>query len=227
MANETLAENTANKILEYIQRNHLGSGMKIPTEIQLSEMFSVSRTTVREAEKILHSRNVLEIKQGAGAFVSPKRGIVQDPLGFSTEHDRIQLMHDLMTLRINLEPFAAELAAIYATRDDLRRLWDIQDAMENTIPFETAEFEEADLNFHICIAHSTHNIAIRRIIPIVEEAFGNMARTRKAKMPCEQTLQTHLDILKAIEKHDAFEAKNKMIVHLMLAEKVADEGNGL
>ena len=54
--------------------NHIKAGDKLPTEKELCESTGAGRNTVREALKILASRNVLEIRQGAGTFVSENRG---------------------------------------------------------------------------------------------------------------------------------------------------------
>lgn len=45
-------------------------GSKLPTEVELSERFSVGRTTVREALKGLENDGLVEAQQGRGRFVS-------------------------------------------------------------------------------------------------------------------------------------------------------------
>ena len=222
MRNENLAECTANRITEYILQNGLKPGDKIPTEMRLAEMFLVSRTTIREAEKLLRSRNVLEIRQGAGTFVSGKMGVPTDPLGFSMVSDQFQLAKDLMALRIQLEPFDAELASIHATREEIRRLWELQTRLEQEN--ELREFEKIDLKFHITVAQASHNIVMQRVIPIIEEAFGTLSKTRKHQPSFAETRKTHRNVIEAIERKDAVGARNNMIVHLMLAEMVAEEG---
>lgn len=47
-------------------------GDKIPSEDELSEMFGVSRTTIREAISYLIERGVLQRRRGIGTFVSAK-----------------------------------------------------------------------------------------------------------------------------------------------------------
>ena len=46
------------------------------------EKLGVGRGTVREAIKILESKNVVEIRRGKGTFVCDNIGKVGDPLGF-------------------------------------------------------------------------------------------------------------------------------------------------
>lgn len=107
---KTLAEQVADGIMNLIQETPYKAGDKLPTEKELCERTGAGRNTVREALKILASRNVLEIRQGAGTFVSEKQGIPDDPLGFSMVNDHVKLTKDLLQVRIMLEPQIAALA---------------------------------------------------------------------------------------------------------------------
>ena len=75
-----LAYEVEEKLLKYIQDKPVLSGEKIPNEFELSELFSVSRNTIREAVKILASKGVLDVRQGAGTFVLSSSTIDDDPL---------------------------------------------------------------------------------------------------------------------------------------------------
>ena len=55
----TLTETTANKLIQLIKDRHLNPGDKLPTEVDLSQQLDVGRNTLREAQKILVSRNIL------------------------------------------------------------------------------------------------------------------------------------------------------------------------
>ncbi len=45
-------------------------GDKLSNEIELSQKLNVSRTTLREAIKILVAYNILEIRRGKGTYVT-------------------------------------------------------------------------------------------------------------------------------------------------------------
>ena len=110
-----LAEQVADYILNYIIDNNLEVGAKIPNEFELGKMINVSRTTIREAIKILVSRQILEIRRGAGTFVSERQGITDDPLGLTFVKDKTKLALDLVSVRLMLEPEIAMMAADHAT----------------------------------------------------------------------------------------------------------------
>lgn len=118
------------EIMNMIQKTPYRAGDKLPTEKELCEKTGAGRNTVREALKILASRNILEIRQGAGTFVSGKQGVADDPLGFSMVEDHVKLTRDLLQVRIMLEPQIAGLAAQRAKEEDIEKLASILREME-------------------------------------------------------------------------------------------------
>ena len=118
----TLVEQIEDEIMNMIQKTPYRAGDKLPPEKELCEKTGAGRNTVREALKILASRNILEIRQGAGTFVSGKQGVADDPLGFSMVEDHVKLTRDLLQVRIMLEPQIAGLAAQRAKEEDIEEL---------------------------------------------------------------------------------------------------------
>ena len=119
---QTLAEKTAQNLLEMIQEKGYGAGDKLPTEAELVETLGVGRNTVREALRILMSRNIVTIRQGSGTFISDKNGVADDPLGFFMMDDRRQLTEDLLQARLILEPALAALAAQNGSEEEIKEL---------------------------------------------------------------------------------------------------------
>ena len=76
-----LSEKIADSIMDGIRREFYKPGDQMPNEIQLAEEFKVSRATLREAFKILISKNVLTVKRGIGTFVSDLPGFSYEALG--------------------------------------------------------------------------------------------------------------------------------------------------
>lgn len=67
----TLQEQLYNEISEQIKSGKYKPGERIPPELQLSEMYKVSRVTVRNAIQQLVDENLLMKKHGKGTFVKP------------------------------------------------------------------------------------------------------------------------------------------------------------
>ena len=67
-----LPERVAEQIISLIADRALKTGDKLPNEFDMAQQLSVGRGTIREAVKILVSRNILEIRLGCGTFVCVK-----------------------------------------------------------------------------------------------------------------------------------------------------------
>lgn len=63
---KSLTERVADEIVRTIIGKELNPGDKLPNEFELAAKLGVGRSTVREAIKALVSRNVVEIRRGAG-----------------------------------------------------------------------------------------------------------------------------------------------------------------
>jgi GntR family transcriptional regulator, transcriptional repressor for pyruvate dehydrogenase complex len=103
-------------IQEQIRSGRLAAGERLPSEPALSEALGVSRPTVREAVQSLAAMNFLDVRHGAGIFVS-SLGIneLSSPMRFALELGGPTVAH-LFEVRLTLEPRAAELAAERASR---------------------------------------------------------------------------------------------------------------
>ena len=99
-----LTDKVADDIVRTIIGRELKPGDKLPNEFELASKLGVGRSTVREAIKILVSRNVVEIRRGAGTFVSAHSGVSEDPLGLQFLDDCIRVATDLLQLRFLIEP---------------------------------------------------------------------------------------------------------------------------
>ena len=210
---KTLAEQVADGIMNLIQETPYKAGDKLPTEKELCERTGAGRNTVREALKILASRNVLEIRQGAGTFVSEKQGIPDDPLGFSMVNDHVKLTKDLLQVRIMLEPQIAALAAQCAKEHEIKELEEILEEMEAAMKTRE-DYSELDTKFHTKIAQCTHNIVMENLLPVIGKGVAVFAK-EVAQTEYDRTWISHRKIFCYIRDHKPFEAEMEMQYHLL------------
>lgn len=223
---KTLAEQVADGIMNLIQETPYKAGDKLPTEKELCESTGAGRNTVREALKILASRNVLEIRQGAGTFVSEKQGIPDDPLGFSMVNDHVKLTKDLLQVRIMLEPQIAALAAQCAKEHEIRELEEILEEMEAAMK-KREDYSELDTKFHTKIAQCTHNIVMENLLPVIGKGVAVFAR-EVAQTEYDRTWISHRKIFCYIRDHKPFEAEMEMQYHLLYnTSRYEEEQSGL
>ena len=187
--NTLLAEQVEEQLYEYITKLPLKAGDKLPNEFKLAEMFGVGRSTVREAVKLLVSRNVLETRRGSGTYVKDLVPTDLDPLNLRNVEDKVTLAMNLVDLRLILEPGIAELAAYNATDEEIEHLKDLCDTVEYKIEHDLYYIQD-DIDFHTYIARCSKNKV------------------------AEQIIITHRAITKSIAEHDPVGARSAMTMHI-------------
>ena len=214
---EPLSEIVASKIMEIIKSRGLVAGDQIPTELELIGMLGVGRSSVREAIKILISRNVLEIRRGKGTFICANPILPEDPLGFTFAPDKVKTYKDLLAVRMVLEPWMAREAALNAGDDDIAEIERLCDEVENQI-LAGEEHMDRDVEFHTAIAKSTKNTVIPVLIPVIIKSvtlFIEMSRNTLGR----ETIETHRAVTEAIKRRDPEAAAAAMRQHIRYNEE--------
>lgn len=208
----SLAKLIADQISEDIARQQLKPGDRIETELEMAKKLAVSRGTIREAVKILVSRNILEVQKGSGTFISGKKGLTEDPLGLDFIPDKKKLAWDLLEFRMMVEPQIAFLAAQNITTEQLLKLEGLCNRAD-LLSSENKIRAEEDVVFHTCIAEASGNLVAPNLIPIIRNATELFIRyTGREKAP--ETVARHRDILEALKRRDPSWAKEMMVMHL-------------
>ncbi|MDO4491822.1 MAG: FadR/GntR family transcriptional regulator [Lachnospiraceae bacterium] len=209
---KSLGAKTEDKLMNYILKESILPGQKIPNEFELAERFGVGRSTIREAVKGLVSRGILEVRRGSGTYVINTSPLDQDPLGFGKIEDKYRLALDLFDVRLMIEPEIAALACRHATEEDLARLKKLCKETE-ALYLSGRNHISKDIEFHKCIAQCSKNQVVEILIPVINTAVMTFASITH-RMLKEETIDTHRAILKAITERDMVGAKCAMTMHL-------------
>ena len=147
-----LSKQVSDKLEQMIEDGEYQVGEKIPTEIELMDLFQVSRNTIREAIRSLTSAGVLEVKQGDGTYV---RSSNRFDANMSMKYEK-EPLEDIKEVRNALEITIAHLAASRRTEEDMERITETfqkRQVLKDTIKENTL----ADVDFHMAIAKACHN----------------------------------------------------------------------
>ncbi|MGT2964506.1 FadR/GntR family transcriptional regulator [Streptococcus acidominimus] len=210
-----LVEKTADRLLELILERGYVVGDKLPNEYELAQDLEVGRSTIREAVRSLATRNILEVRQGSGTYISSKKGVSEDPLGFSLVRDRIKLTTDLFELRYLLEPRIAERVAQFASDEDIARLEEVVDAIEDAVHRGDEAHLELDVQFHSMLAEMSGNIAMMSLIPVINQSIHLINENYTNRQMKSESLKAHRNILSAIQNRHPVAAYDSMIAHIV------------
>lgn len=212
-----LAERVAEEIQHLIEDQSLKTGDKLPNEFEMAQELNVGRGTIREAVKILVSRNILEIRRGCGTFVCEKPGLSEDPLGLSFVVDKQKLTEDLGEVRLMIEPAAAALAAVHATEEDICRIEELAEEIEALIGREESHMEK-DIAFHELIAASSKNLVMPNLVPVIHSAIPLFIELTDKELKSD-TVRFHRKIVEAIRRRDPEGAREAMREHLTVNQE--------
>ena len=213
--NTTLVEKASDEVIRYITRNRMMPGEKLPTEMDFLERLHVSRGTLREAFKVLAARNILEIRQGAGTFISYKKGVPDDPLGLDFIYDKSRRALDMLDIRLMFEPRVAELAAANASTKQRKIIAEQAELVEECVR-EGKSYAEADSLFHQRIADASGNLIIGNLTGILTSSIAKNIEITKDVQRESNTVYYHRKILQAIQEENINNAKYFMTMHLSL-----------
>lgn len=213
-----LSQSVADNILSMITiEKRFSVGDKLPNELDLSEELNVSRTTLREAIRILVALDILEIQRGKGTYVKEN--------AFKKQQDLEQLSNikvnakDLYEMRLIFEPEAAYYAALRATDSEIKRIIEFGKKVEKEISNHQARTDD-EHSFHKAIAQATHNEFMNKLMPILYQAISKgVYLSLQSDKAIEDTINDHRMIMEFLEQRNAEGAKNAMKIHIMHAMK--------
>ena len=213
-----LSQSVADNILSMITiEKRFSVGDKLPNELDLSEELNVSRTTLREAIRILVALDILEIQRGKGTYVKEN--------AFKKQQDLEQLSNikvnakDLYEMRLIFEPEAAYYAALRATDSEIKRILEFGKKVEKEISNHQDRTDD-EHSFHKAIAQATHNEFMNKLMPILYQAISKgVYLSLQSDKAIEDTINDHRMIMEFLEQRNAEGAKNAMKIHIMHAMK--------
>lgn len=215
-----LSDNIAEDILSMIMiEERFSPGDKLPNEIELSAELHISRTTLREAIRILVTNGILEIKRGRGTFVKKDIDFSQTMQSLNDLSNARINAKDLYEMRLIFEPEAAYYAAIRASDVELSRILEYGKQIEQKIN-RGEDRTDVEQKFHKAIAKATHNEFIDKLMPVIFQAIDKGVQlSQKNEQAVKDTLNDHKMIMEFMEARNPEGARSAMKVHILHAMK--------
>jgi GntR family transcriptional repressor for pyruvate dehydrogenase complex len=163
------------QIQEAVLSGRLAVGDRLPNERELGMLFGVSRSTLREAIRMLEAAGVVEVRRGTtgGTFVAEPKA---DRAGLALAaliRFRGATAEDFSEFRESFEPLTAFWAARRATPEERATLSALADQVareaERRSPW--SQFIDRDLAFHLQLAVLSHNQIRLAIMLAIHEVF--------------------------------------------------------
>lgn len=217
-------DETVERLAQAIKLGAVPVGAQLPSERELVEQLHVSRTTLREAIRVLQQRGILKTRRGrtGGTFVA------SDGIAMLTKSEAARLVQemgpaltDLIEIRSAVEPKAAELAAERAEPHAIERL---RGVLNRSHDAPVTELRRSDSLVHIGIAKiAASELLMDSILKVqsqLHDLLAFLAVVPTPQVAARHESRQHEKIVEAIARGDSQRARDTMAKHVEATEEL-------
>jgi GntR family transcriptional regulator, transcriptional repressor for pyruvate dehydrogenase complex len=209
-------EVTVERLSAAIKMGLYRTGEQLPPERDMAGLMGVSRTTLREAIRVLVAQGFLRVQRGrmGGTFVTEP---LIPPNVLELKHKLLQsgvTLSDILDHRLVVEMGVVELAAQRATQQQIQALQGLIAQMHQGSD-RFSEYRRLDTEFHILIARSTQSPRLTSMVVGIHAEFSDLlAMIPHSSAACCDSTHQHQQILAAIQAGQAALARALMQTHV-------------
>jgi len=222
---ERVSQLIEGQLKEAIITHHYRAGDKLPSERELADMFSASRSSIREAIRSLERSGFVVVKKGVqgGAFVI-KKGNSKPMVDYLRDVMRLRQvsLEEILQARVIIEPEVAAAAAEKATPKDIKLLEEITRDQLGGFDSENPVMQfDRNPRFHRIIAEITGNQVFIIIMQILSEIHAfRMNQFKLDEKTMRRITHQHDGIIEALKKKDKELAFSEMKKHVLTVHKM-------
>ena len=222
-----LSDGAAEQIAGLVREGNLAPGTRLPSEREMVELLGVSRTSYREAVRILETMGVLRVVSGRGTWVRESPACVNVDMQWVAK-GQSDVSH-LLEVCAALDSKAAAFAARRGTDKNIgvirERLRDFEDALGQG---DSDAIMAADTGFHMAVAKASgNNVLERAILALYESLRGAQRAITNMPGSLGRMEKEHCSLVEAILSHDVERAVHAMARHESLFEREIGHGIGI
>uniref|UniRef100_UPI0031E49429 FadR/GntR family transcriptional regulator n=1 Tax=Herbaspirillum sp. TaxID=1890675 RepID=UPI0031E49429 len=200
----TLADHVTSVLAQQIREGEFAPDTRLPSEMELTARFAVSRTVIREAISRLKSEGLVGSRRGSGTVVLGANQATPFRLDMPGEDvgDSIRAVLRVIELRRGVE---GEMAALAAQRRTGVQSLAIQQALKDIdrAAQEGRDGVQEDFAFHAAISNAAHNPLYTSLVQFLSQflhAAIRVARMNEARRSdfSQQVRSEHAAIARAI-----------------------------
>jgi DNA-binding GntR family transcriptional regulator len=198
------------EICEMLRTGELAPGERLK-EVDLTQRLQISRSTAREALRMLEYGGLVRIIPNKGAEI--RKLSMKEAL-------------NLYDLRAGLARAAGRAAALRSDRDQLRRLQELQDELAGVLETgEALRYNQINISFHSLIFEAARNPRLRAMNAVVDDELSLfLSNTHYTPQAFERSWQEHQKIADAIRGRDPVAAANAFEEHILQGKQRLVDG---
>ncbi|WP_439495244.1 FadR/GntR family transcriptional regulator [Bosea sp. (in: a-proteobacteria)] len=207
----------ATRLRELIVKGQITPGSFLPTERDLVAESGLSRTSVRDALRVLESEGLITTKVGrtGGSMVTlPGRASVARSVELFVRTHGIRL-ESLLECRVAVEPTLARLAAKRRTEAQLAEMEALHEQFVASVD-DVASYKNINLDWHLAIARASGNEPLMALMEAISTPIRDAMDYQHVTTPELRAIavKAHTVILKALREQDEDAAFKRMDRHV-------------
>ena len=218
---KNVADEVFEKMLNMIIEGDWKKGEMIPSENELREAFSVSRSTVRQAVQRLSALGIVRSRQGKGTYVEQVDTSfylnLLIPSLMLSGGDSISILEFTKSIQVE----CVRIVSQCASDEEIARLSDYLEQMRFAGDYES--YFHFDMGYHSYLAQLTGNPLFIKAIEIVENLLHVYLRDIVAFHGSKRSMQQHEECFEALRARETERAVRIMVEHYyMLLQRMKD-----
>lgn len=211
-----VAERVVDEIRSYIEANDLRPGDKLPPERVFIERLGVSRSSLREALRVLSTVGLVDVRHGDGMYVgAPAESGTASPTAIFDATEQ-HALRNLVETRLGIELAAATAATQRASDEDL-------DSLEQLINEQAQQLHDnpgqawEPLVFELALIELTGNSWLYEVEVMLRDAWLSLSGGLRASVGRHgEWLSEHHAILASMRSRNVLQVQRLVIAHLSL-----------
>jgi GntR family transcriptional repressor for pyruvate dehydrogenase complex len=211
-----VAERVVEELRDYIARHELEPGAKLPPERVFLEQLGVSRSSLREAIRVLATIGLVDVRHGDGMYVAapPEDWTVSPSALFDATEEHA--LRNLVETRMGIEVAAAVAACERATDEDLETLQRFVDEQARKVK-EDPGHQWQPLGFELALIEATGNTWLYDVEVMLRDAWLSLSGGLRASVARHgEWVSEHQAILASIRSRNAAQAQRLVMAHVSL-----------
>jgi len=201
----TLRERIVSTIRNAVINGQLKPGARI-AETEFAERFRISRTPIREAFRQLETEGFITVQPRKGAIVA----------SFS-EQD----VSNFYDLKMILEGYAARLATMTLTEEEINRMEALSKMMETaSAKKDLRKTLELQNEFHDTFLRAAGNDRLHQIVQMMASQFQRYRLMLASPGKVEGSIEQHKEIVEAFRKRDSALAEKLVQKNALYGKKI-------
>lgn len=209
----SITDAVVDNLKEMIESGQYKIDTKLPTECSLCDELKVSRTSVREAMRVLQALGYVDLRPGKGAFVADYTKRVASKNWYEVEDAKF---YDFMEVRLAIEALAVRLSVEKATPKQIKELDAIHESfLEASAAADLVRLIMLDELFHTKIVSYACNQLLININKQLLDSFcvyrGDSFTNNEVYI---NAVEPHSRILECFHEKNASRAVREIRLHL-------------